>query len=180
MQVLSFPYASHVKLSEVFMGIALLLRLPILLLFALTLLCGAPATAQDDFPDAKFWKYRLEDVEGIATLDITNRKLKIAMPGRTKGFGNYETGTLRIAGEGRDGESKSTGSFFQWSDRYGDGVCSLNLDGLRLRIEDQGTTVHVGGRKFKVDGKQPVKLTIPRKGKITVEPKEAEIAEKKK
>lgn len=148
----------------------------VFLLLGLALLSGSRAsaadTADDGSLDAEFWKYRLEDVGGNATFKVTNRKLTIEMPGKTLGFGNYQEGTLRVAGKGGD-ESKSISDFFTFHHRLLRGVHALDLDGHKARIEDEGKTLVVARKKIKVDDTRDVKVTIRANGTIDVQPKEA-------
>lgn len=148
------------------------IRAQFIALLSLALFGVSQVAADDGFPDAEFWKYRLEDVGGAATFKLTNRKLTIEMPGKTLGFGNYREGTLRVAGKGDD-ESKSTSDFFTFFHRYKKGVHALDLDGHKAWIEDEGKTLRVARKKIKVDDTRDVKVTIRANGTIDVQPKEA-------
>ncbi len=144
----------------------------VFMLLGLSLLADSQIAVADDPLDAEFWKFRLEDVAGVATFKVTNRKLTIEMPGKTMGFGNFETGGLRVAGKGDD-ESKTIRDSFTWSNRYKKGVHSLDFDGHKVQIEDAGKILRVARQKIKVDDTRDVKVTIRANGTIDVQPKEA-------
>jgi len=121
------------------------------------------------------WKYEFSDVNGIATLQVPEKRLSVAFGGVSLG-GIKNVGTIFISGPAHQAGRPGRLGAVTFATKYEDGNSDLTINQYRVRIRDGGQVIEVGGRRIRVVGDREIKVVVDGNNVVTVlEPPDVEI-----